>query len=128
MDKINDSNLRISNRKRAKILEYGIDNFLNDGMAIISAAIIGFLLFFSFFKNSYLPFRKEKDYIKMEMERSFDKEEYLYWKSELKKLYISKIPIIGFIVKQKHKKKLRNRIKKKRLAIKWKESINQYIP
>ena len=37
---------------------------------------------------------KARDYIKMEMQRS-DGDEYYYWKSELKRLYISHIPILG---------------------------------
>ncbi len=38
----------------------------------------------------------------MEMARALEEEEYYYWESELKRLYISKIPIIGSIVRQKY--------------------------
>lgn len=66
---------------------------------VIIAIIIGFFLFFAFFINSYLPFKHEINYIKMEISRSFEKEEYLYWKRKLKKLYLSCIPIIGKFLK-----------------------------
>ena len=91
---------------------YITDTLLNDEMLIaIVAVIIGFFLFFAFFINSYLPFKDERDYIKMEMERSFEEEEYLYWKKELKKLYISKIPIVGCCVKGLEKRKMKWRRK-----------------
>ena len=59
-------------------------------------------MFFAFFINSYLPFKKERNYIKMEIARAFEEEEYLYWKRKLKMLYISKIPIIRSIVRRKY--------------------------
>ena len=51
-----------------------------------------FVLAFCF--NVVKPFMEERDYIKMEMRRS-DEEEYYYWKKELRRLYLSHIPIIG---------------------------------
>ena len=56
--------------------------------------IIGFFIVLAFYFNVLAPFMKARDYIKMEMQRS-DGDEYYYWKSELKRLYISHIPIIG---------------------------------
>ena len=41
----------------------------------------------------------------MEMSRSVDKEEYLYWKHELKMLYINRIPVARAFVKRRHNKK-----------------------
>lgn len=41
------------------------------------------------------PFLREREYIKMEIKRSFDEEEYRYWKRRLKKLYLRSIPFIG---------------------------------
>ena len=69
---------------------------------VIIAVIIGFFLLFAFFINLYLPFKEERDYIKMEMARSFEEEEYLYWKRKLKMLYIRKIPIVRSIVRRKY--------------------------
>ena len=93
-------------------MDYGTDTVLNaETGSIVFAAFIILLLFISFFKNSYLPFKEEKDYIKMEMARSFEEKEYLYWKRELKMLYISRIPIVRSIVRRKHKRKLCSRIK-----------------
>lgn len=42
-----------------------------------------------------MPFNRERKYIKMEINRSQSKEEYEYWKSELKLLYLKSIPLIG---------------------------------
>ena len=63
--------------------------------AFILIFLIAILVVVSFILNTVMPFIKEKDYIKMEMGRSFEEDEYIYWKSELKKLYLSHIPIIG---------------------------------
>ena len=42
-----------------------------------------------------VSFKSERDYIKMEMARSANEKERKYWEEELKRLYISKIPVIG---------------------------------
>ncbi len=79
-------------------MEYSADVLLNDDFVIVVIAmIVGLFVIIALFLNLYLPFKEEKDYIKMEMARSFDKKEYLYWKGQLKKLYISKIPIVRSI-------------------------------
>ena len=56
-------------------------------IAIIAVIVVFFLLLISFI-NSYLPFKEEKDYIKTEMARCCDEEEYLHWKSKLNNLYL----------------------------------------
>lgn len=85
-------------------MNYNTDTTLNGetGFAIFTVLIILFI-FIAFFMNSYLLFKNKRDYIKMEMERSFEEEEYLYWKRELKMLYIRKIPIIRSFARRKHK-------------------------
>ena len=89
----------------SKILDYTTDTLLNNEIVIvITAVIIGFFLILAFFVSLYLPFKEERDYIKMEMARSFDEEEYLYWKRKLKMLYISKIPIVSSIARRKYKR------------------------
>lgn len=45
--------------------------------------------------NNIKPLLKEREYIKMEIKRSFSKREYKYWKNKLKKLYLQHIPLIG---------------------------------
>lgn len=95
--KTNGGNLRISNRKWANTLNYNTDTFFNNETIIIIAVIIGLFLFLTLFINSYLPFKKERDYIKMEMHRSKGRE-YRYWKKRLRMLYVSKIPIVRSIV------------------------------
>ena len=56
--------------------------------------IIGFFIVLAVYFNIIAPFMKAREYIKMEMQRS-DGNEYYYWKRELKRLYLSHIPIIG---------------------------------
>ena len=58
---------------------------------ILLASLIGVAVWF----NSILPFMTERNYIKAEIERSFNDDEYKYWKSELRQLYLSYIPLIG---------------------------------
>ena len=62
---------------------------------IIILIIIGFFLLLAFFINIFLMFSEERNYIKMEMSRSLDDEEYRYWKKELRLLYLRSIPIVG---------------------------------
>ena len=88
-------------------MNYNTDTTLNGETGFATFAIFTVLIilfiFIAFFINSYLPFKDERDYIKAEMERSFEEEEYLYWKRELKMLYIRKIPIIRSFAGRKHK-------------------------
>ena len=54
----------------------------------------------AFYVNIIRPFSEGGRYIKAEMHRAYTESEYRYWKRELKKLYISQIPILGnYIVK-----------------------------
>ena len=72
----------------------------NNTLLLIFFAI--FLLLISaiilYFKVIY-PFLDERKYIKMELNRSSG-EEYLYWKKQLKKLYLTQIPLIGYFIKK----------------------------
>ena len=77
-------------------MDYSTDTLYNEEILIvIIAVIIGTFLFLAFFINLYLPFKEERDYIKMEMERSYEEDEYLYWRRELKYLYLRSIPLLG---------------------------------
>ena len=62
-----------------------IVTFLYLIIIIVILACISLAIYYS----AILPFLKEREYIKMEMGRSFDDDEYLYWKRELKQLYLS---------------------------------------
>ena len=57
--------------------------------------IIGAFLITALFVNFFIPFKEERDYIKMEMQRSYEEDEYRYWRRELKYLYLRSIPLIG---------------------------------
>lgn len=75
-------------------MDYSTDTLINgEILTAIVLVIIGFFLFLAFYINFYIQFKKERDYIKMEIGRTYGKE-HLYWKRRLKMLYISQIPII----------------------------------
>ena len=77
-------------------MDYRTDTLLNDEfILIIFAMIIGAFLIVALFVNFFIPFKEERDYIKMEMQRSYEEEEYRYWRRELKYLYLRSIPLIG---------------------------------
>ncbi len=50
------------------------------------------------YTNIIRPFSEGRRYIKAEIHRSYNESEYRYWKRELKKLYISQIPIVGNMI------------------------------
>ena len=75
-------------------MAYTYDNTEDTFLIFAFVVIIGFFIVLAFYFNVIAPFMKARDYIKMEMQRN-DGDEYCYWKSELKRLYISHIPIIG---------------------------------
>ena len=62
--------------------------------------IIGAFLITALFVNFFIPFKEERDYIKMEMQRSYEEDEYRYWRRELKYLYLRSIPLIGRFFRQ----------------------------
>lgn len=66
------------------------DSFL----IFVCIVIILFFIVLALYFNVVIPFIKSRSYIKREMQRT-DGEEYYYWKKELKKLYITHIPILG---------------------------------
>ncbi len=75
-------------------MAYTYDNTEDTFLIFALVVIIGFFIVLAFYFNVIAHFMKEREYIKMEMQRS-DGEEYYYWKNELKRLYILHIPIIG---------------------------------
>ncbi len=84
-------------------MDHSTDAVLNvETEFIVFVVVIIFFILFVLFINFYLPFKAERNYLKMEMARSFEEEEYLYWKNKLKMLYIRKIPIVGSIVRRKY--------------------------
>lgn len=65
---------------------------------ILLFAPLVLLLIGVFYTEVLIPFLKKRNYIKREIARAYSKGEYRYWKSELKKLYISLIPIFGKMI------------------------------
>lgn len=61
------------------------------GIGGIVIAICVFVLCRSVIK----PFFDERAYIKIEMSRALSEGEYHYWESQMKKLYMRNIPLLG---------------------------------
>ena len=75
-------------------MEYNYNNQYGF-LVFLGVIILIFCIMIAFIINSVIPFFKEREYIKMEMERSSNDEEYRHWKRELKYMYLSSIPLIG---------------------------------
>lgn len=75
-----------------------MEHYNQDFYANMSGGIM-FLIFALIFiiisACAVISFKNERDYIKMEIERSTSEKELSYWNKELKKLYLRKIPIFG---------------------------------
>lgn len=67
----------------------------NEILLFLFIIVLVFFLFLALWFNSIAPFLEERKYIKMNMNRSFKKSEYRYWKRQLKLLYLRSIPLIG---------------------------------
>ncbi len=66
---------------------------------------IAFILLVKFIVEVQLPFIAERDFIRMEIERTFG-EEKIKWENELKWLYLSHIPFIGMRLVEKSREKM----------------------
>ena len=77
-------------------MDYSTDTLFNDEFLLFMIAmILGSFIVVALFVNFIIPFKEERAYIKMEMERSYEEEEYRYWRRELKYLYLRSIPLVG---------------------------------
>ncbi len=72
--------------------------------AIMLAAFTLFVLVMIVIFKVIVPFLQDKRFIEGEMERT-DGETYRYWENELKKLYLSQIPLVGRGLAKKQTKK-----------------------
>lgn len=83
---------------------FNLEQYKYDNLILLSyvlAIIIGLIVITAFLTNVYFPFRERRDYIKMEISRCKGNE-YIYWKKQLKYLYMSHIPIIRLFIRRKH--------------------------
>ncbi len=71
------------------------DNYRGFDIILFLSAIILFFIIIVIWINNVVPFLEKREYIKMEIKRCEDGDKYIYWKKELKKLYLHSIPIIG---------------------------------
>ncbi len=67
-------------------------------VAVIFFAMLAAMTLYVLYYNFVKPFLRRRRYIKTEMLRSHGRNEYRYWRSQLKMLYISRFPIIGRII------------------------------
>ena len=68
---------------------------------IFLAVLLLLPVLISFVINVLVPFKENRDLIKMEMNRTKGRK-HRYWKRELKKLYISHIPIVRWFFRKKY--------------------------
>ena len=67
-----------------------------DGLLeILVIALAVFIIVAYIYFRFVVPFTRERDYIKSELNRSYTDAEYRHWKRELKKLYVSSVPFFG---------------------------------
>lgn len=71
------------------------DNTLFLLCLVVLTVISGLIVWF----NIVGPLIRDIKYIKMEMSRSADENEFKYWEKELKTLYRRHLPIIGRFIK-----------------------------
>lgn len=69
--------------------------YVNKGIIILFVIFIIIFILLALYLNVITPFIRERAYIKMEIKSSGTEEEYYYWKRELKRMYLRKIPIFG---------------------------------
>ena len=67
---------------------------------VILMVLLGIFLFIMLIGKVYYPFIKRARYFKMEMKRS-DGGEYLYWRSQLRKLYRKYIPFAALFIRKR---------------------------
>lgn len=66
-----------------------------DMLIILGLAVLILFVLLAIYFDIIHPLIKEREYLKMEMRRSYNEYEYRYWKRELRRLYLRHIPIIG---------------------------------
>ncbi len=66
-----------------------------DILIVLGSAILILFVLLALYFNFIAPLVKEREYVKMEMRRSYSEDEYRFWKRELRRVYLRHIPIIG---------------------------------
>jgi len=66
-----------------------------DMLVVLGSAVLIFFVLLALYFNLIVPLVKEREYVKMEMRRSYSEDEYRFWKRELRRVYLRHIPIIG---------------------------------
>ena len=66
-----------------------------DMLVVLGSAVLIFFVLLALYFKFIVPLVKEREYVKMEMRRSYSEDEYRFWKRELRRVYIRHIPIIG---------------------------------
>lgn len=66
-----------------------------EALIFILLCLFIFLLIAALFFKKMFQYINERESIKAEMQSSFSRREYLYWKRKLKRLYLKYLPFIG---------------------------------
>ena len=65
------------------------------GICLVIIILIGLVL--KYISSIYIPFAEERDFLKMELSRSYGSSR-LHYKHELRRLYLAQIPFIGIML------------------------------
>lgn len=87
------------------ITENGID-FILSFLGVCLVLLIAAIFLVKFVAGVYVPFIEDRDFIRMEIARSHGNER-MHWERELRRLYISQIPIIGVALAERSRRRSR---------------------
>ena len=91
-----------------------IENIIDTTVLFLGACLVLFfaaVFLIKFIASVYVPFKEERDFIRMEIVRSKGNER-IHWEHELHRLYIAQIPFIGIFLAERSRKKSREQRKK----------------
>ena len=75
------------------------DNNIAVLLFMLIAAAVLFVVLVLVIVQVVIPFTRDRNYIKMEIDRADNEKDYKFWKKQLKRLYLKHIPIVGFFIK-----------------------------
>ena len=60
-----------------------------DMLVVLGSAVLIFFVLLALYFKFIVPLVKEREYVKMEMRRSYSEDEYRFWKRELRRVYLN---------------------------------------
>lgn len=79
--------------------------FEERGIWVLLLIVLFFVLLFfmfAFYQKVIKPFQDDRKYIKLQLSKAYDNDEYRFWKRELRRLYLIRVPFVGAILKRRH--------------------------